>query len=570
MGVRPGDRVGMFADNSRRWIAADLALQLVRAVSVPRGTDTPPEEMGEIFRHAEVGLVLAHDAARADALASIRASVPSMGEVVSLEPARASGRTLDDLEREGASGPEFGAWAGAVRAEDVATIIYTSGTTGRPKGVVLSQANFAHQVRVLPPLFHMLPSEVFLSILPPWHIFERTVEYAALVAGACIAYTSRRHLRDDMARFRPTFMASVPRLWEMVYDGVRKRLDDGSPLRRSVFRGAFALASLRAWGWDRARGHVLRVERPRGLGILREGALRAAGVAAAALAFPLDRLAHRVVFRPVRAATGGRMRGAISGGGLMPAHIDRFFRTIGVPILVGYGLTETSPVVAVRREGRNVLGTIGTAVEDVEIEIRDPETRRPLPPGRPGLVFTRGPHVMRGYHHDDELTRRAIDADRWFDTGDLGYLTEYGDLCFVGRAKETIVLSGGENVEPQRVEDALLVSPLIQQAVVVGQDHKTLAALLLPEPEAVARALGLDPRRTPDDLAARPDVLALLHREAIRRTTNLKPFERVARVALLHEALDVEGGCLTQTMKLRRHVVARRYAEMIEQVLDGS
>jgi long-chain acyl-CoA synthetase len=314
---------------------------------------------------------------------------------------------------------------------------------------------------------------------------------------------------------------------------------------------------------------VLRANRPRGLGLLGEGFQRATALVLATLAFPLDRLAHRFVFRKLRAVTGGRMRGAVSGGGLMPPHIDTFFRVIGVPILVGYGLTETSPVITIRREERNVLGTIGTLIPEVEVEVRDVETGAPLPAGRIGVICTRGPHVMRGYHKDPALTREVIDAEGWFNTGDLGFLSEYGDLCFRGRLKETIVLSGGENVEPSHVEAVLLASALIGQALVVGQDQKTLAALLLPAPENVARLLGLDEVPTTAELAARADVRELLRQEAIRRTSALLPFERVTRIALLPEPLDVASGCLTQTLKLRRHVITDRYAPLIRQAYEA-
>jgi long-chain acyl-CoA synthetase len=282
------------------------------------------------------------------------------------------------------------------------------------------------------------------------------------------------------------------------------------------------------------------------------------------LAFLPDRLAHLLVFRRIRRVTGKRLRGAVSGGGLLPPHLDEFFRTIGMPILVGYGLTETSPVLTVRRGRRNVLHTIGTAVPEVELQIRSAENGRPLGPGEVGIVFTRGPQVMRGYHKDEDLTRRAIDADGWFDTGDLGWMTEFGDLCFAGRAKETIVLSGGENVEPSRVEAALLTSPLIEQAIVVGQDRKTLAALIVPAPEPLAQALGSGATADRVALAERPDARERLRREAIARTERMKPEERVARVVVLSEPLDPSNGLLTQTLKPKRHAIVARFRDRIE------
>jgi long-chain acyl-CoA synthetase len=564
-GVRPGDRVGFAADNSRRWILTDLAIQGAGAISVPRGTDTPVDELAQLFRHAKVSLVLAHDAEFAARLEGVRDRVPTMGEVVTLDPAGAPGRTVDGLLAEGRGGPSWAECAARSDPDQVATIIYTSGTTGRPKGVVLTQGNFGHQLEVIPEALGIgLPEEVFLSILPPWHIFERTVEYVALTCGARLVYTDRRRFREDFARYEPTFVPSVPRIWETVYGGVRKAVEEGPAVRRALFRAGYALVSSRARAWDRARGHVLRVRRPRGAAVLGEALARAGSLVAAGLVLPLDRLAHRVVFGRIRKVVGRRLRGAVSGGGLMPPHIDRFFRDIEIPILVGYGLTETSPVLTVRRPERNVVGTIGTAVREVELEVRDPATGARLAPGETGVVFTRGPQVMRGYHEDEELTRRAIGPDGWFDTGDLGYLTEEGDLVFRGRAKETIVLSGGENVEPGRVETEILACPLVEQVIVVGQDRKTLAALLVPEPAAAAKALGLAEAPSRAALAGRGDLLEMLRREAIDRTSGLKPEERVARIALLPEALDVSNGCLTPTLKPRRHVIVERFAAHVD------
>ena len=559
-GVKKGDRVGFYADNSRRWILTDLGIQLCGGVSVPRGTDTPPEEMAELFCHAEVGIVFAHSGRHAKAIDAERERVPSMGEVISMDPKDAPGRTLDDVRAAGAGGPSFEELTRDVKPEDLATIIYTSGTTGRPKGVMLRQSNFGHQVAVCPGVFQIGPDESFLSVLPVWHIFERTVEYVALVSSARLIYTDRRRFKDDLARYQPTFVPSVPRIWETVYTGVHKKLEGASSFRRGMFRAGYMMAAAWARSWDRARGHTLRIHKPRGVGAVIEGLTRAGALLGATLAWIPNRLAHAVVFKKLRQLTGDRLLGAISGGGLMPAHMDHFFRNINLPILVGYGLTETSPVLTVRRMDRNVLGTIGVAVPEVELEIRDPETGKALPPGEVGLVFTRGPQVMPGYYKDEELTRQVIDEGGWFDTGDLGMLTEYGDLCFRGRLKETIVLKGGENVEPSRVEEAILASPLVSQAIVVGQDRKALAVLVTPEKDELARDLGVEASALESDA-----MVKRLHREAVERTRDLKAFERVRQIALLPEPLEVENGCLTQTLKPRRHVIVERFAAQIEE-----
>jgi long-chain acyl-CoA synthetase len=564
-GLQPGERVGFWADNSRRWIVCDLAIQAAGGVTCPRGTDTPEEEILEIFRHAEVTWAFVHDARTAARLERIRGDLPRLHQVVVIDPGRATGvpgATFDRLVEEGAGGPTLGELAATIDADDVATIIYTSGTTGRPKGVVLTQGNFLHQIRSIPGTLDIGPDDVFLSILPPWHIFERTVEYVCLTQGARLVYTDLRSFRGDLASKRPTFVPSVPRVWEAVHDAVRKALAEGTALKRALFTLGYRVADRRARAWDLARGHVATEDGSRPA--VPERALAAVG---AALLWPPDFILRSVLFRRLKAMTGGRLRGAVVGGGLMPAHVDRFFRAVGLGVLVGYGLTETSPVVTVRREGRNVLGTIGTPIPGVEVRIRDPRTGEDLPPGRVGVVWTRGPQIMRGYHKDEDLTRRVIDAQGWFDTGDLGMLTVAGDLCFRGRQKETIVLSGGENVEPTRVEAEILTSPLVGQAIVVGQDRKNLACLVVPAAEEVARRLGA-PAGTPlAALAARTDVKDLLQAEVLRRTgpgSGLRPFEQVSRVVVLGEALSPENGLLTATLKPRRHVIAERLRALVD------
>jgi long-chain acyl-CoA synthetase len=568
-GLRRGERVGFWADNSRRWIQCDLAIQLAGAVGVPRGTDTPEAEILEIFRHADVSFVVVQDARTAARFEAVRGGLPGLREVVVLDAGAGPvpGVPFDRLAEEGRDGPGFAALAAALAPDDVSTIIYTSGTTGRPKGVVLTQGNFAHQLEVVPKVLDIGPTDVFLSVLPPWHIFERTVEYVALTQGARLVYTDVRRFRNDLAEKSPTFVPSVPRIWEAVHDAIKKALAEGPALRRAVFSTAYAIADARARAVDVARGWSVD-EVGRGPGL----ASRAGAAVVAGLLWPFDALLRRVAFRRLAQLTGGRLRGAVVGGGLMPPHVDRFFRAVGVGVLVGYGLTETSPVLTVRRATRNVLHTIGLAIPGVELQIRDATTGAVLPTGATGVVFTRGPQVMRGYHRDAELTARVLDADGWFDTGDLGLLGPSGDLLFRGRQKETIVLAGGENVEPTRVEAAITPSPFVHQVVVVGQDRKTLAAVVVPELEAVVARLRLPAATTLADLATRPDVTALLKDELTRRTgtgSGLRPFEHVARVAVLGETLCADNSCLTATLKVRRHEVVKRFAKAVEAAYAG-
>jgi len=400
------------------------------------------------------------------------------------------------------------AYAAARRPEDIAVILYTSGTTGTPKGVVLEHRNIAHNLRVLPPLVDIRAGDVWVSVLPPWHSFEMTVQLAAFSLGCCTVYSDKRRLRDDLRAYRPHFFASVPRVWESVREGALKAIREKGPLARALFRAALFASRLRL------RGNPLLL--------------------------PLDLLGRKLFYGKIRAATGGRLKCAISGGGYLPLEVDEFFAAAGVRLLVGYGLTETAPVVALRRPEANVLGTIGRPVPETEVRV-----------GPTGTLLVRGPQVMRGYYRDEALTRRVLDSSGWFDTGDLGRMTPEGDLVFVGRAKDTIVLSGGENVEPEPIENRLRQSPLIEQIMLVGQDRKTLGALVVPREEAAT-----DP--------CLEERLRELFRQRTGPAAGQPPWETVARFVVLREPFTPENGLLTATLKMRRHLIAERYRDAIE------
>jgi long-chain acyl-CoA synthetase len=488
-GVEPGDRIAILAENSPQWLHAYLGCLAVGAVVVPRGEDITGDELDYILDHAECRIAFAGSSdaeARLGNHAVIRLDTDAFPGPAPLE--------AETLER----------YATARAPEDLAVILYTSGTTGRPKGVMLEHRNIAHNLRVLPPLVDMQPRDAWVSILPSWHTFEQTVELCGFASGCTTIYSDKRRLKEDLRKHRPQFFASVPRVWEAIYKGARDAIAKRGPVVRTLFRLAYQ--GSRMW----------RNGNP--------------------LGWPLHALGSALFYGKIRAATGGRLKYAVSGGGYLPRHVDDFFDRVGVSLLIGYGLTETAPVVALRDPADNVLGTIGRAVPETEIRV-----------GPEGTFQVRGPQIMRGYYKDAELTRAVLDDDGWFDTGDLGRMTDKGDLVFVGRAKETIVLSGGENIEPEPIEQKLLDSELIAQVIIVGQDRKFLGALVVPEPESGA---------------TREQVLAEVR--ARSHGPQLRSFEGVNRVALLDEPFTVENGLLTPTQKMRRNVIAARYADVIE------
>jgi long-chain acyl-CoA synthetase len=420
---------------------------------------------------------------------------------------------------------------------------------------VLTQGNLASNLeQVLEVIGFLKPGGTLLSILPPWHMFERMVEYALLALGLRVVYTDRRHFAKDLQHFRPDVLAAVPRMWMLLMEGVLAKLASAPPGKRRLVERSLALA--------RAR------ELPRRF----RGAPRSL---AAEILGPVDALLRRVVLQKIAVAMGVDriVHGlGISGGGSLPDHVDLFFRALGIHLLNGYGLTETSPVLTLRLPWRNAGGTVGPPLSGTEISVRDPETGAELPIGRRGVVHARGPQVMHGYFQDPEATAAAFCAGGWFNTGDLGMRTADGDLALTGRAKDTIVLLSGENVEPEPIENALTSSPLIEQAIVVGQDRKFLAALIVPRDRddgAAAAAAGASAGST----AGREQQLAALRREIDDRVSTARGFrsnERIVRFRLLEKPLTFEDGFLSQTLKVKRGVVHERLAADIDALYRGA
>jgi long-chain acyl-CoA synthetase len=360
-GIREGDRVLLLADNSPRWITVDLALQYLGAVDVPRGSDTLPEELDYMIRHAEARAAVVGTAKLLDALGEHRDSLELL---VLLEGEAEGALTMEALIEEGAGQEDLG--PPVPGADDLATIVYTSGTTGLPKGVPLTHGNILHNVRTLPPIVELTPKDRFLSLLPAWHVYERTVEYVILSSGAELVYTDRRRLKEDMGLESPTFIAAVPRVFEAIYTGADRKFRAASAPRRAL--ATFLLGQSRALSEARLTkltDELLHPEAGRGhrIGRWLKCFLKSLP------RWPFHGLGKLLVYRKILRATGGRLRGAISGGGALPRHVEGFFDTVGLTILVGYGLTETSPVVACRRPTRNIRGTIGGVLPETEVQV---------------------------------------------------------------------------------------------------------------------------------------------------------------------------------------------------------
>lgn len=568
LGIAPGDRVALLADNRPRWLISDLALVCTGAISVPRSSDTTVPEIWYIVNHSEAKAAILQDRRLYERIAHDISLAPSLQFLVMMDDSanaleRAGGITVynfsDVVERGRDQRDKFHTARQQVTPDQIAAIVYTSGTTGIPKGVPLRHRNLSYQCDIIDLGFQIHPGDVLLSILPAWHVYERVAEYFGMRHGVTIYYTDKRWLREDMTAANPAFLPCVPRIWESVYDGIMGKIRAESPIKRRLIEQLLAKSREYVRAKRLVTGRVCSSTPP-------PVASRLVALGKVVLLCLPHIFADILLYRKVRKLTGTKLKAAVSGGGSLAAYLDDFFEAVGIPILNGYGLTETSPVLAVRTLKENVRGTVGKPLPNTEIEIRD-EDGKPLPQGQVGVIYARGPQVMDGYFRNEEETRKVLSEDGWLNTGDLGWFTWNGHLVVSGRAKDTIVLSSGENVEPEKIETVARKSPLVSQIVVVGQDRKTLGALVVPDFAQLAVHLGLPQDVPPEDLVSHPNASRLVRDEINKMLSEdggFRAFEMINKVTLLVEPFTDANGLLTQTLKPKRNVIMSRYANVIE------
>jgi len=463
----------------------------------------------------------------------------------------------------------FSEIAKSSQPDDLTTIIYTSGTTSDPKGVMLTNSNFMHNAINAPIAITINKEDNFLSVLPSWHVYERIVEYCALRVGASTAYSKpfKQVLLPDLKAEKPTVMCSVPRIWESVYKGIIDNVKKGSPLQKTIFNWAIKIGEEYKEAEGILNGTWPLFDRPE----YTPEELAQARRTIKRLGWKY-RLADKIVFKKIRKLTGGRFRFAISGGGALNESIDKFFNAIDLIITEGYGLTETSPILAGRTKKNNIMFTVGPPIPEVEIKIVDKDNyNKELPNGKVGIVLVKGPMVMKGYYKNEEKTREVI-KDGWLNTGDLGKKTHNGKyLKIMGRIKDTIVLGGGENVEPLPLEDRLKESEYINMAIIVGQDKPRLGALIVPDFETLKTYTEKEnvKYKNIDELINHPKVVSLYQKEQkrlISKEHGFKPYETVMGIALLPHEFTVEAGEMTETLKVKRFEIHNKYKEEIDRI----
>lgn len=523
-GISRGDKVAILSNNRPEWAISDLAIMSLAAVGVPIHSTLSARAISYVINHSQARILIVSDQQLINKIFLFQDEMPALEKIIVIE--RVSHEIIDSCRKECLVWEDFFATGSVAdfvlapaKADDIASVIYTSGTTGLPKGVKLSHRNFLSNAIAVNALVPVKKGDVFLSFLPLSHVLERTAGYyIPLLFGATIAYAeSFKQLADNLKEVRPTIMIAVPRVFEKFYDIIWDKIARGSKVKKMMFYHALHQK-------DGSIGHYL---------------------------------ADLIVFGKIRKAMGGRLRLTVSGGASLDPKIAKFFKKMGILIVEGYGLTETSPVVAVNRAEAVKFGTVGYVVPGTEVKISSDKE-----------ILVKGPGVFGGYYRDDEATGEAFDDDGWFMTGDLGFMGGDGRLSIIGRKKEMMVTSGGKNIWPEVLEQKINIDRFISQSMTVAHHRKFVAALIVPDWQEVKNFLkerGL-PFGSLSKLATRPEVISLFEERIEKINANLCDYERIAKFVLLPQEFSQERDELTPTLKLRRQVIESHYHREIERM----
>lgn len=538
LGLAAGDRVAILSENRPEWAIADFACLSARLTDVPVYPTLPARQMQYILRDSGARAIFVSSEAQLAKILEIRGELPTLQHVILFDGGAVPEGVVafSEFLAQGADAaaryPEWEPEARLAEPNDLATLIYTSGTTGNPKGVMLSHGNITSNVVAALQVLDISNGDECLSFLPLSHIFERMVgHYVTLHAGVIINYaTSNDTVAAELVEVRPSFLASVPRLYEKIYARVVEGAMSAGGPKRAIFEWA------RATGETYLEYTLNRRRVPLGL---------RAGMA----------VADKLVFSKLRARTGGRIRLMVSGGAPLNPEICRFFIAAGLVIYEGYGLTETSPVITVNSAAMLKPGTVGRPIPGVEVKIADD-----------GEILTRGPHVMQGYYNNPQATAETIDAEGWFHTGDIGLIDSDGCLRITDRKKDLIVTAGGKNIAPQPIEGLLKTNKFFTNAVMLGDKRKFPIMLLVPNFPVLEGWLTVKgmPKLPPDTLVTVTEVQEKLAREARKSLRDLAQFETPKKFLILPRDFTIEGGELTPKMSVRRRVVEEKYREQIE------
>ena len=556
-GLLKGDVVTMISENSPRWLLVDQGLMRLGAINAVRGINSPSIELEYIIENSNsVGLIV-----------QSKETWLKLNNKEELQKRLKFIINLEDEQFESLiSWPQFIKGGekenfqnnivekNNPQINDIATILYTSGTTGKPKGVPLTHANFLHQIINLAYIADPDPGTSVLSVLPIWHSYERSAEYFFFSCGCTQFYTIPKFLKDDIKEIKPVVMATVPRLWEAIHDGFFQALKKMPAKKQRLLKFLIRNSSV-------VKRNLRKI---RNLDINRTTLMAKIPLITSFLVrFPFHKLSTVFLWPSIlKQLCGEKLKFPINGGGALPEHVDLFFESLGIDVLVGYGLTETSPVLTCRSRELNVRGSSGKPLAFTEIKIVN-DNKKILKFREIGKILVKGPQVMKGYLNNDSATKDVLSKDGWFDTGDLGFLIPNGSLFITGRAKDTIVLSSGENIEPNPLETQILSSEFINQVQLVGQDKKCLTALVAPNIELVEKKFS---ENDLSKLNSKKDI-GLFFKSQINNLLKSRAGSRSEEQILdcyFVDSFSLENGLLTQTLKQKRKEIEKLYSLEIE------
>lgn len=545
LGVRRGDTVAIISENRPEWVIADMGMMKLGAINVSLYPTLTPKQIEFIFNDAGVRFAIVSNQFQLSKIMKIRDAVPSLQTIIILSDKNGvTDAAVQTYNRIIEAGKEFGKQhteylrdeTKKIHADDILTIIYTSGTTGNPKGVVLTHRNLVSNICGAAACIPFNHHDTLLSFLPLCHLYERMGGYyTAMLVGATIAYAeSIETVRENLLEVKPTVVTTVPRLFERMYNKLMTQVADMPPFEQRIFR----------WALSVGKKYRLVVKKKRFMPVLTVQ----------------HALADLLVFKKIRARMGGNIRFFASGGAALSKEMGEFFESIGILIVEGYGMTESSPVISVNRLDDYKFGTVGKPIPDVQVRIAED-----------GEILVQGPNVMKGYWNNPQATGEAIDREGWLHTGDIGHFDEDGFLTVTDRKKHIFVSSGGKNIAPQHIENLFLQNRFVDQFILIGDGRMFLTSLIVPDftavkEYAVKHHIDFDDE---DDLAAKPEIYKLFEDEMAIIQKDLANYERVRKFTILRHPLTIEDGEITPTMKIRRKVVEERYKDVIAKMYES-